>query len=287
MGEVSQPILRFAPSPNGYLHLGHAYSALFTAEMAQKLGGKLLLRIEDIDTARCRPEFSRAILEDLSWLGLEWEEPVRIQSRHFDEYRTAAKRLDSMRLLYPCFCTRTEIAAAAGEKTDPDGAPLYGGTCRHLSPVTRARRLESGEPFALRLDMSKALAVTGPLDWREMDPKTLEPKTVPAHPERWGDTIIARKDTPTSYHLSVVTDDAVQKVTHVTRGRDLYEATAIHRVLQTLLGLPAPLYCHHHLILDAEQKKLAKSEGAKSLLALREGGVSAAEIRRLLGLSAP
>lgn len=287
MGEVSQPILRFAPSPNGYLHLGHAYSALFTAEMARKLGGKVLLRIEDIDTARCRPEFARAIVEDLAWLGLEWEEPVRVQSAHFDDYRAAAKRLDSMGLLYRCFCSRTEIAAAAGETTDPDGAPPYPGTCRYLSPGTRARRLEAGEPFALRLDMQKSLTATGPLDWRETNPKTLEPKTVPAHPERWGDAVIVRKDTPTSYHLSAVTDDAFQKVTHVTRGRDLYEATAIHRVLQTLLALPAPLYCHHHLILDAEQKKLAKSEGAKSLRALREGGVSAAEIGRLLGFSPP
>lgn len=283
----SQPILRFAPSPNGYLHLGHAFSVLFTWHAAQTLGGMALLRIEDIDRARCKPEYDAATFEDLSWLGLTWPEPVMRQSERFAVYREAAEKLKEMRLLYPCFCSRTEIASKATGR-DPDGAPLYPGTCRHLS----AGRMNDGSaPVSWRLDMDRALAEIGTKERLVIneipvsDHELLlgDHQTRQADPMRWGDVVLVRKETPTSYHLSVVVDDAAQGVTHVTRGMDLFAATDIHVLLQRLLGLPSPVYAHHRLITDAHDIKLAKSSGSPPLRLLREAGWSPADVRRHLG----
>ena len=283
-----QPVFRFAPSPNGYLHLGHAYSALANAEFARHLGGRFLVRIEDIDTTRCRKDLVAASLEDLAWLGLAWEEPVLQQSAHFPRYRAVAADLEAKGLLYPCFCTRNDIAQAAGVSParDPDGAPVYPGTCRHLDAATREIRRASGEAFALRLDMVAALERIGERDfgWREASGERLGSVTaITARPEKWGDVVLVRKEIPTSYHLSVVLDDALQGVTHVVRGTDLYEATAIHRVLQVLLGLPEPRYHHHTLIRDEAGSKLAKSAASKPLRTLRAEGVTPAAIREQLG----
>lgn len=284
------PVLRFAPSPNGELHLGHALSALFGYDMARRLGGQFLLRIEDIDTTRCREDFVSGIFEDLTWLGIRWDEPVLRQSQRFPEYREAAERLQAMGLLYPCFATRTDIAAhARPDAVDPDGAPLYPGLHKHLTQDEVAERMARGEPYALRIDMDKALAVaqqrlgSRPLTFSELG-EDGHPTRVPAHPERWGDAVIVRKDTPASYHLAVVVDDAFQGVTHVTRGQDLFAATDLHRLLQVLLGLPEPLYRHHRLLLNAEGQKLSKSARDTSLKSLREKGVTAAEIRARLGM---
>src|SRR4051812_25075241 len=289
---MKQPVLRFAPSPNGYLHLGHALSALIDFEMAQSLGGRFLLRIEDIDTTRCRPEFEQAIYEDLAWLGITWEEPVRRQSDNLDAYRDALGKLQSQGLMYPSFESRAEIARHIAQHTgapwphDPDGSPLYPGMSKQLSPDERARRIAAGEPYALRLDMNAALERIGGLTWGEVgaNPKQ-DHETLMAEPEKWGDVVLARKDTPTSYHLSVVIDDALQGVTHVVRGQDLYQATSVHRVLQTLLGLPAPLYHHHRLILNAKGHKLSKSTQATALRELRQQGKTPADIRRMVGLA--
>lgn len=286
------PVFRFAPSPNGYLHLGHALSALLNADMARAAGGRLLLRIEDIDAARCRPEYEAAIFEDLAWLGLRWDEPVRRQSEHFDAYRVALARLDGMGLVYPAFESRAEIArlVAAREAKgqwprDPDGAPLYPGEAKHMNPAERARRIATGEPYALRLDMQAALARAGPLTWIETGAgPDGETGTVPADPARWGDVVLARKDVPGSYHLAVVVDDAAQGVTDVVRGRDLFHATSVHRLLQALLGLPAPRYHHHRLLLDVDGRKLSKSTRATGLRELREQGLTPAGIRRRAGL---
>jgi glutamyl-Q tRNA(Asp) synthetase len=283
-------VFRFAPSPNGYLHLGHALSALLNFEMARAAGGRLLLRIEDIDAARCRPQYEHAIYEDLAWLGMSWEEPVRRQSAHFDDYRAALAELDRLGLIYPSFESRGEIAAlVAAREThapwprDPDGAPLYPGNARTLSPAERGRRMATGKPYALRLDMSAAIARTGPLTWSETGDSDLH-GAVAIAPQMWGDVVLARKDTPTSYHLSVVVDDARQGVTHVVRGQDLFWSTSVHRLLQVLLGLPAPSYHHHRLVLDADGQKLSKSTRATALRALREGGASPTDIRRMIGL---
>ncbi len=284
------PIFRFAPSPNGYLHLGHAYSACLNFDLARQAGGRFLLRIEDIDATRCRPEFEAAILEDLAWLGLEWEQPVRRQSEHFDAYRAALERLERMDLLYPSFESRGEIARMVAERDgdwprDPDGMPLYPGQARHLRPHERARRITIGDPYTLRLDTAAALARAGPLTWTEAGSGPGgESGVIAADPAAWGDVILARKDMPTSYHLSVVVDDAVQGVTHVVRGRDLFAATSLHRLLQALLGLPAPEYRHHRLVLDCDGRKLAKSTGATALRALRAHGAHPADIRRMIGL---
>ena len=286
---MTTPVFRFAPSPNGYLHLGHALSALVNFDMARAAGGRFLLRIEDIDAARCRPHYEQAIYEDLAWLGITWEKPVRRQSAHLDDYRAALGRLDG--LLYPSFETRGEIARLVAERErhapwprDPDGAPLYPGDARSLAAVERRRRMEAGEPYALRLDMAAALARTGALSWIEID---CGGKTTPvaASPQMWGDVVLARKETPTSYHLSVVIDDAEQGVTHVVRGQDLFAATSVHRVLQALFALAAPIYHHHRLILDAHGQKLSKSTRATALRALRETGASSADIRRMVGLA--
>lgn len=282
------PVFRFAPSPNGYLHLGHALSALLNHDRARAAGGRLLLRIEDIDGTRCRPEYEAAIYEDLQWLGIEYERPVRRQSEHFGEYRAALERLAREGLVYPAFESRAEIArlvAARGPDwpRDPDGAPLYPGNARDLSAVERKRKIESGEPYALRLDLSAALSRTQiPLLGAEKSRGVLRENS--AAPARWGDVILGRKETPASYHLACVLDDALQGVTHVVRGLDLYEATSIHRLLQEILDLPAPAYHHHRLILDAEGKKLAKRDPSTTLHDLHAQGVSAADVRRKIGL---
>jgi glutamyl-Q tRNA(Asp) synthetase len=287
---MKQPVFRFAPSPNGYLHLGHALSALIDFEMARALGGRFLLRIEDIDPARCRPEFEQAIYEDLSWLGIAWEEPVRRQSENLGAYGQALAKLEAQGLIYPSFESRGEIAQYIAQRSqvpwphDPDGAPLYPGLSKKLPAEERTRRMTS-EVYALRLDMNAALARAGALTWVETgaDPKQDHEMRM-AEPEKWGDVVLARKDTPTSYHLSVVIDDAAQGVTHVVRGQDLYQATSVHRVLQALLLLPVPLYHHHRLILDAEGKKLSKSNQATALRELRQQGKTPADIRRIVGM---
>ena len=288
----SPPVFRFAPSPNGYLHLGHAYSALLNFDAARESGGRLLLRIEDIDRARCRPEFETAIYQDLAWLGVGWETPVRRQSEHLSDYRKALENLSAMDLVYPSFESRAEIAGLVAEREahapwprDPDGAPLYPGAAKLLSADARGRLFESGAPYALRLDMAAARARVGDLAWIEHgDGPEGETGKVAARPEAWGDVILARKETPSSYHLSVVIDDALQGVTEVVRGRDLFWSTSVHRVLQALLGLPQPAYRHHRLVLDAEERKLSKSTAATGLRELRAGGATPADIRRLVGL---
>lgn len=280
---TSQPILRFAPSPNGYLHLGHAYSALYTAFWTERLKGRMLLRIEDIDTTRGKPEFTDAILQDLHWLGLHWEEPVLRQSQRFPAYAEAAEVLAAQGLLYPCFCSRQEVADAA-TGTDPDSAPLYAGHCRDLSTAEIERRLTAGAPVQYRLDTEAAVARTGLLTFTVAGPTPLDrPQIRYARPERWGDPVIIRKETPTSYHLSVVVDDAAQGVTHVTRGRDMEAATDIHVLLQFLLGLPSPTYSFHKLLLDDDGRKLAKSRGSKSLRDLRAEGWTPEDVRRAVG----
>lgn len=286
MSMPSEPILRFAPSPNGKLHLGHAYSALFTAHCAAQLGGRFLLRIEDTDIARCKPEFTAAIFEDLRWLGLDWPEPAWRQSERFGVYEGFAGRLRETGLLYPCFCSRTEIAAMAGG-ADPDGAPLYPGTCRHLAPAEIERRLASARDVQWRLRGDLAIARAGLLTFAVAQPTPLDrPQIRHARPERWGDVVIRRKGTPTSYHLSVVVDDHAQRITHVTRGRDMEPATDIHVLLQFLLGLSSPLYTFHELILDAEGRKLAKSRGSGETLAdLRAAGWTANDVRAHLGFT--
>ncbi|KAB2918442.1 MAG: tRNA glutamyl-Q(34) synthetase GluQRS [Hyphomicrobiaceae bacterium] len=284
-------VFRFAPSPNGELHLGHALSALIGYERAHRAGGRFLLRIEDIDVSRSRPQFVAGIFEDLRWLGLTWEEPVLFQSQRLPAYSAAAGRLAAMGLLYPCFATRAEIeAAAAGGPLDPDGAPLYPGLYRHRSGADIARLKASGAPFAQRIDMRACVAAAraklagAPFVFTELAEDDT-PQIIHVQPEQWGDAVIIRKDVPASYHLAVVVDDAWQGVTHVTRGRDLFAATHIHRLLQVLLDLPEPLYHHHRLITDESGRKLAKSARDTSLRSLREQGVTPADIRRLVGLA--
>jgi glutamyl-Q tRNA(Asp) synthetase len=286
------PVFRFAPSPNGYLHLGHAYSALLNFDLARQAGGRLLLRIEDIDTARCRPEFEAAIYEDLAWLGIEWETPVRRQSEHLDVYLDAVNKLAAQSLVYPSFESRAEIARLVTQREasgpwprDPDGAPLYPGTAKLLSPGERAQLIQSGAPYALRLDMEAARARAGDLAWTEQgEGPHGEAGVVTAQPEAWGDVVLARKETPTSYHLSVVLDDALQGVTDVVRGRDLFWATSVHRLLQKLLDLPQAAYRHHQLVLDAAGRKLSKSTRATGVRELRTQRVTPADIRRLVSL---
>lgn len=289
---MTPPVFRFAPSPNGYLHLGHAFSALLNSDLAKEAGGRLLLRIDDIDASRCRPEYEAAIYEDLTWLGFEWEQPVRRQSEHLDAYRAALAKLEAMQLTFASFESRAEIdrlvagrQSPTGWPRDPDGAPLYPGAARLMSPEERAARIASGEPYNIRLDMRRAIERTGPLNWWEACAgKVGEGGYIGARPAAWGDVVLARKDTPASYHLAVVVDDAEQGVTHVVRGDDLYRSTDVHRQLQELLGLPAPRYGHHKLILDADGRKLSKSTRATGLRELRAQGASVATVRKLVGL---
>jgi glutamyl-Q tRNA(Asp) synthetase len=291
---MTPPVFRFAPSPNGPLHLGHALSALLNFDMARAQGGRFLLRMEDIDATRCRPEFETAITEDLAWLGLEWEQPVRRQSAHFDEYQSALAMLDALRLTFPAFESRADLARLVGDRDvrerwprDPDGVPVYPGAARQMREEDRRARIASGEPYAVRLDMAKALEWTGPLRWTESGSgPSGETGEVRADPAAWGDVIVGRKETPTSYHLAVVLDDAIQGVTHVVRGQDLFWSTSVHRMLQSLLDLPAPVYHHHRLVPDAEGRKLSKSTQATGLRELRAAGATPADIRRLVGLPA-
>jgi glutamyl-Q tRNA(Asp) synthetase len=278
----NRPVLRFAPSPNGYLHLGHAYSALMNALIAREIGGQLLLRMEDIDVSRCRPEFESAIKDDLAWLGMRWDEPVRRQAEHFSDYTDALDRLESRSLIYPCFCARGDIMAAVAHKPDwprdPDGTPLYPGLCKHVSPDARAKRLAQGEKASYRLDMQRALAtVTDTLTWSEFGSGGIRIEKQ-AMPGLWGDAVLSRKDIATSYHIAVVVDDALQGVTDVVRGEDLLMATSLHRMLQVLLDLPAPCYHHHTLVRDASGQKLSKSLRAKPLRTFRQDGLSVAAV---------
>lgn len=261
---MSRPVFRFAPSPNGYLHLGHAYSALLNARMAAEADGRLLLRIEDTDETRSRPEFVQAIFEDLSWLGLNWEEPVRIQSQHFGDYEASLARLWQMGAIYPCFCSRKTALAHALDAQDPDGQPLYGGTCRSLPRAEAEQRIARGDIHGWRIDM-------GRLGDRDA--------------AVWGDAMIAKRRVGSSYHIAVVTDDALQGVTHVVRGQDIAPATPLHRLLQRLLGLPTPHYFHHELIRDAAGQKLSKSLASTALRQLRAEGATADDIRHRLGLA--
>jgi glutamyl-Q tRNA(Asp) synthetase len=273
---------RFAPSPTGHLHLGHAHSALFAARAAGE-GGRFLLRIEDIDATRCRPEFTAAIFEDLAWIGMRWEEPVRVQSRHFADYQAALDRLRAAELLYPCFCTRAdiqaEIARSGAAPHGPDGL-LYPETCRHLTQGQRDAQIAAGKPFALRLDMGRAVSRAGDLAWRDEARGEMR-----AIPQVFGDVVLARKETPASYHLAVTVDDALQGVSLVTRGEDLFAATHIHRLLQALLDLPTPRYHHHGLVRDTGGRRLAKRDRAATIRELRASGRTPEEVRALAGFT--
>ncbi len=297
---MTGPIYRFAPSPNGYLHLGHAFSAALNFTMARRDDGRLLLRIEDIDRTRCRVEYELAIYQDLGWLGISWEEPVWRESAHLDTYRSVLSRLDAMGVLYASFESRTEISrlVAAREQLgpwprDPDGVPLYPGNGKHMSLAERKRRIAAGEPYALRLDVALATELAAEqaggaaLTWIETGagPKG-QTGTIPANPAVWGDVVLARKDVPGSYHLCVVVDDALQDVTHVVRGEDLFESTSLHRLLQVLLDFPPPVYHHHRLIRDSAGRKLSKSTAATGLRELRAAGATPREIWRLIGIDA-
>lgn len=277
---------RFAPSPTGWLHEGHAYSAGFAWARAQQAGGRFLLRIEDIDRTRCRPEFDAGLMEDLAWLGLRWEEPVRRQSQHFAEYGAALDSLSARRLLYPCFCTRkqvlAEIARIGGAPHAEDGTAIYPGTCRHLSDDERSRRIASGEGYALRLDLAAACALHPSLPWHDEELGGQQATYELLHALH-GDAVLARKETPASYHLCVTLDDALQGITLVTRAVDLRSATPLHRLLQALFGLPVPAYEHHPLLFDTAGERLAKRHNAPSLRERRSSGEQPADLWRRLG----
>lgn len=297
MTSADPPVFRFAPSPNGELHLGHALSALTNQALAREIGGRLLLRLEDIDPERCRPEFEIGMIHDLAWLGIDWDGEPRRQSEHFEDYRAALERLEGEGLVYPAFLSRGEIRAHAVRvetetgrpwPRDPDGAPLYPGLDRALPEAERTARIAAGAPHVFRLDMEAALKRTGPLGFTEAGAGPAgESGALSADPAAWGDVVLARKGLPTSYHLAVTVDDALQGMTHVVRGRDLFAATAVHRLLQALLGFPEPVYHHHRLILDEDGRKLSKSRGDVSLRAMREAGMSASDIRKRIGFSSP
>jgi glutamyl-Q tRNA(Asp) synthetase len=278
------PVLRFAPSPNGALHLGHAYSALMNERIAAEINGRVLLRIEDLDRTRCKPQFEAAIIDDLAWLGLRFPPPRR-QSEHGDDYAAALARLDQRGLVYPCFCSRAEIARASNGQRDPDGAPLYPGSCRARSRVEARDRLARGDRAAFRLDMRRAVDA-GPADlcWAEFGEGAIAAPR-PAPPEVWGDVVLRGRDLAASYHLAVVVDDALQGVTDVVRGRDLLAATAVHRLLQALLGLGEPRYRHHRLVLDRTGEKLSKSRQSWSLAELRATGLAPEGVRAALGFA--
>lgn len=269
---------RFAPSPTGHLHLGHAYSALFAFDQARAAGGTFILRIEDLDPVRCRPEFVQSIYDDLEWLGLVWPRPVRIQSQHLPDYGAALARLDALGLLYPCFCTRSDIAQSVSAPHGPEGQ-IYGGRCKHLSAAAVEERKAEGLPFALRLHMDLAVRTAGPLVWTDR----VQGEQI-ARPDLFGDVVLARKDVPASYHLAVTVDDALQDITLVTRGQDLFAASHVHRLLQALLGLATPLYHHHGLVTGPDGKRLAKRDRAQTLGFLRSQGYDAHDIRTMVGL---
>jgi len=271
-------VTRFAPSPTGHLHLGHAFSALSAWRRARAVGGRFLLRLEDIDASRCRPEFASAILEDLAWLGLDWDGDVRVQSAHMVEYRAVLDGLRGRGLLFPCFCTRADIRRELAAPHGPEG-PVYPGTCRRLLQCERDARLAAGTTFALRLDMGAALAaVAGPLQFHDAVAGPVD-----ADPAVFGDVVLARKDMPASYHLCVTHDDAVQGVTLIVRGVDLLSATHVHVLLQALLGWITPAYAHHALLTDDAGRRLAKRDRAATLRDLRAAGRSPAEVRALAG----
>lgn len=274
LASMPATVTRFAPSPTGYLHLGHAYCALFAARQGQRF----LVRLEDLDPVRCKPDFADAILQDLTWLGLQFDPKVRRQSQHLDHYRTGLDRLTEMGLLYPCFCTRKDIENAGHAPHGPDG-PLYPGPCRALSAAERADRLALGQPFALRLDMARATAMAGPLTWRDLD-QGLQT----ADPALFGDVVLARKDVAASYHLAVTMDDALQEIDLVTRGQDLFAASHVHRLLQALLDLPVPVWRHHRLLTDEQGRRYAKRDQALTLRSLRHQGARPSDILARLGL---
>jgi len=276
-------VTRFAPSPTGYLHLGHAHAALFAQRAATATGGCFLLRLEDIDPSRCEPAFATAIAEDLAWLGLTWEQPVRRQSQHMADYAAALARLRAMGLLYPCFCTRREIRgeiARSGQAPHGPDGPLYPGTCRRLDPARREARLAAGDNHALRLDVAAAARLAGPLAWHE---RARGPQQ--ARPDLFGDVVLARKEVATSYHLAVTVDDAIQGITLITRGEDLFPATHVHRLLQALLDLPVPEWHHHGLLADAAGQRLAKRSDAAAIRSCRAAGHTPAEVRALAGFA--
>ncbi len=295
-------VTRFAPSPTGFLHLGHAYSALIAWRRARAVGGRFLLRLEDIDPGRCRPDYAAAIQEDLAWLGLDWDGPVRVQSAHLADYRVVLEGLTERGLLYPCFCTRADIAreiagaGAAPHAPDgmiphapdgmiphaPDGTMPYPGTCRRLTIDERSARIATGDPFALRMDTARAVDTVGPLTFQD---ETLG--VVACQPLRFGDVVLARKDAPASYHLCVTHDDTVQGVTLVTRGQDLLPATHLHRLIQAVMGWPEPLYAHHPLLSGPDGKRFAKRDGALALRQLRAEGHGPADIHAMIRRMAP
>ncbi|HAU29252.1 MAG TPA: tRNA glutamyl-Q(34) synthetase GluQRS [Rhodospirillaceae bacterium] len=280
---VSHLTTRFAPSPTGWLHLGHAHSALTAFRTAQDLNGQFLLRMENIDPSRCRPEYEAAIFEDLAWLGLSWESPVRRQSEHAPYYAAGLARLSALGVLYPCFCTRRDIATEISRMgfAPHAGETLpYPGTCRNVPPEDAAQRMADGQPYALRINVARALSITGPLSW--LDAQAGPQKAMPA---RLGDAILARKDVPMSYHLCVTMDDALQGVTHIIRGHDLFEATHLHRLLQALLGYDAPQYRHHPLLCNENGQKLSKRDGAITIRDLRAQGLCPADVRARAGIA--
>lgn len=279
------PVTRFAPTPSGYMHLGHAYAALVACEAARAGGGRFLLRIEDIDPDRARAPFEQAIYDDLRWLGLDWDGEVMRQSERMAAYGDALDRLDRLEVLYPCFCTRRKIRAEIAHAAQAPHGPaeaVYPGICRSLPVDERRHRIAAGEPFALRLDVARALELTGPLGWQDLRAGELR-----ATPEHLGDVVLARKDIPTSYHLAVTVDDAAQGVSLVTRGEDLFSSTHVHRLLQALLGLPTPRYYHHNLIADSNGLRLAKRNRAVTLRTLRQSGRRPEDVWRMIGLPDP
>ncbi len=281
MSSTQKTSVRFAPSPNGYLHLGHAFSAFFAYDKAGQAGSDFILRIEDIDTNRCNKTLEQQIYKDLEWIGIKWETPVRRQSDHWDDYRTALNKLDRLNLLYPCFCTRKDIKEEVDRSLSAPHGPegiIYPGLCKNLSKETRAKKIEAGLPYTLRLDLEKALKhINKPLYWFDEEKGKQE-----AHPHEIGDAVLMRKDIPTSYHLSVVVDDHLQGITHVTRGEDLFYATHMHRVLQELLGYEPPLYHHHRLITDKNGKRFAKRNQSLSIKTLRENGYTPDDVKRMI-----
>ena len=274
-------VTRFAPSPTGEIHLGHAYSALTAFFESQGKTGRFLVRIEDIDPVRSKPEFEKAILEDLEWLGLKWDKPVRRQSKHLKDYQAALDHLRRKGLVYPCFCTRKEIRdeieRASRAPHGPDG-PVYPGTCRNIDQEKAEKRISKGEAYALRLDMRRAATIVGPLTWFDRSHGKVK-----AQPEVFGDVVLARKDAPSSYHLAVTVDDHLQGISLVTRGADLFEATHVHRLLQALLGYGTPEYRHHRLLTDAAGRRLAKRDGDVTIRGLRETGYTPDEVCMMTG----